>query len=85
MLEINEVKIGNYVTNSKGDIFQITTGAFYLYHQNKEWDVLPIELTEEWMLRLPKGLEYPKWIKYLHDLQNWFYLNNEKKELHINL
>ena len=61
MLEINEVKIGNYVTNSKGDIFQITTGAFYLYHQNKEWDVLPIELTEEWLLRfgLTKHNGYP--------------------------
>ena len=50
MLQINEVKIDNYVTNSKGDIFQISTGAFCLYHQNKEWDVLSIELTEEWLL-----------------------------------
>ncbi len=51
MLQINEVKIDNYVTSSKGDIFQISTGAFCLYHQNKEWDVLSIELTEEWLFR----------------------------------
>ena len=47
--------------------------------------LIPIPLTEEWLLKLPKKLIYPNWIKYLHELQNWYYWNNEKKELHINL
>lgn len=45
--------------------------------------IKPIPLTEEWLLKLPSNLIYPKWIKYLHELQNWYYWNNEKKELEL--
>ena len=43
--------------------------------------IQPILLTEEWFMRLPNGFVYPRWIKYVHELQNWYYWNNEKKEL----
>lgn len=45
----------------------------------------PIPLTEEWLLKLPKNIKFPEWIKSLHELQNWYYWNNNKKELPINL
>ena len=57
----------------------------YEFYENKMEYIKPIPLTEEWLLKLPKKLTYPTWIKYLHELQNWYYWNNEKKELHINL
>lgn len=47
-------------------------------------EFVPIKLTEEWLLKLPKGLIFPEWIKSVHELQNWYYWNNDKKELTIN-
>ena len=44
----------------------------------------PIPLTEDWLTELPKDLIYPKWIKCVSDLQNWYYWNNQKKELIFN-
>lgn len=44
----------------------------------------PIPLTEEWLIKLPKGLMFPKWIKHVHTLQNWYFIKNKcKKELII--
>lgn len=75
----NELRIGNWVTNSNGDVFQIEIGAFYLYHQNKEWGVLPITLTEEWLLKFgfessDQEINYMEWT---HKEKHWFSLGND--------
>lgn len=46
-------------------------------------ELQPISITEEWLKRLPKKIKYPKWIQHVHELQNWYYWNNEKKELEL--
>jgi hypothetical protein len=48
-------------------------------------ELKPIPLTEDWLLKLPKDLVYPDWIEFVHDLQNWYYWNNNKKELIISI
>jgi hypothetical protein len=63
-MKATEVRVGNWATNSNGDIFQIDTGAFFLLHQNKEWDIKPIILTEEWLLKLGFDINIP---------YGWFY------------
>ena len=45
-------------------------------------EIKPIPITKELLLQLPKKIKYPDWIKYLHELQNWFFWQN-KKELSI--
>ena len=32
-------------------------------------------------VKLNSKIKYPKWIQYLHELQNWYYWENNKKEL----
>lgn len=39
----------------------------------------PIPLDE--FLKKEIKIKYPEWIKYLHELQNWYYWQNDKKEL----
>ena|SRR5690606_13379568 len=42
----------------------------------------PIPLTKEWLLKLPKDLIIPNWIEFVHELQNWYWVENKfKKEL----
>ncbi|MDQ6756976.1 MAG: hypothetical protein M3004_08570 [Bacteroidota bacterium] len=43
----------------------------------------PIPITEDILKKMSKKIKYPKWIKYVHELQNWFYWNNNKKEIEI--
>ena len=41
-----------------------------------------IEISKEWIDRLPDGVTCPNWITHVHILQNWyFYKNKCKKEL----
>lgn len=40
----------------------------------------PILVTKS-LLKGFKKISYPRWIKHVHELQNWYYWNNEKKEL----
>lgn len=51
------------------------------YEPLEEIEAIP--LTEEWLLKLPEEIEYPNWIKYLHELQNWYFWNHNKNELSI--
>lgn len=89
MLKINELRIGNYFLSTKEAdkpyVITKASGSIIDYCECKYIYFKPIPLTEEWLLKLPNKLIYPEWIKYLHELQNWYYWNNEKKELHINL
>ena len=97
MIRAEELRIGNLVEYRFTDEFddrkewwEVTEidadDIHWLSKVDKEdEDFRPIELTEEILLKCPKDLVYPEWIKYLHDLQNWYYCNNNKKELHINL
>lgn len=96
-MKINELRIGNLIyeivdtpENPKyKDEFEIAgINAVYdtIHDQDDNITLLsccePIPLTEEWLLKLPKDLKFPNWIKYVHVLQNWyFYKNKCKKEL----
>jgi hypothetical protein len=47
-------------------------------------ELVPIPLTEDIIKSISPTIKYPKWIQYLHELQNWYYWENEKKELELN-
>ncbi|HUS01612.1 MAG TPA: hypothetical protein VMY77_07790 [Chitinophagaceae bacterium] len=47
-------------------------------------ELMPIPLSDISLKYLDKKVKYPKWIQYLHELQNWYYWENEKKELELN-
>jgi len=96
-MKATELRIGNYVKFKSTDdierVYNIANDFKWSGNKEKQFkttpdindvdinDVIPIPLTEEWLLKLPKGLEYPDWIKSVHELQNWYYWNNNKKEL----
>lgn len=81
-MKANELRIGNFLKGYSGQLFEITIDDLMII-ENGDSKASPIPLTEEWLLKLPSNLTYPKWIKYLHELQNWYYWNNEKKELEL--
>lgn len=58
----------------------ITKEILYASYEDFE----PVSLTNEWTNRLNKKIKYPEWIQYVHELQNWYYWNNERKELELN-
>ena len=78
-MDIKELRIGNHVYYGHGKCI-VESGDFETF-KNGKVALNEIPLTEEWLLKLPKGLKYPNWIKYLHELQNWYYWNNNKKDL----
>jgi hypothetical protein len=94
-LKSNELRIGNYVNHSDFNTPVMVSGLILedsrprvaiingstTFLVGGDWSAIP--LTEEWLIKLPIDLIYPIWIKYLHELQNWYYWNNEKKELTI--
>jgi len=41
----------------------------------------PVPLNGVWKNLLNVTFEYPSWIKSVHELQNWYYWNNEKRDL----
>ena len=43
----------------------------------------PIPLSEISLAGMNKKIAHPKWIQFLHELQNWYYWENGKKELQI--
>ena len=57
----------------------ITTDT--LYKSLEELQSIP--LTDDWLKKLPAKINYPHWVKYLHEFQNWYYWNNDKKEAEI--
>jgi len=92
-MEVRELRIGNLVSYDNR-VFEIDTIAKEFPTLNTidfgigvvDWNnIKPIPITEEWLLKLPKNIKFPEWIKSLHELQNWYYWNNNKKELLINL
>lgn len=48
---------------------------------SEELDPIPISST--FTHKVTSKLEYPGWIKYVHELQNWYFWTHEKKELEI--
>lgn len=45
-------------------------------------ELIPIPLTE-FQDKLDKKIKYPGWIQFVHELQNWYYWNNGKRELEL--
>lgn len=83
-MKITELRHGNLVYKTRPDgkeIIEVENIYKHFINGLGISAIEPIPLTEEWLLRLPNELIYPEWIKYLHELQNWYYWNNEKKEL----
>jgi len=57
---------------------EVTTEIpFALYN-----DIEPIPV-KKWLDKQDKKIDHPMWIQYLHELQNWYYWNNERKELEL--
>lgn len=83
-----DLRIGNLVNELNVGIISIDIVDLEAI-KNGDTNYQPIPLTYGWMSNLPnefififpKNFTYPKWIKYVHELQNWYYWNNEKKEL----
>ena len=87
-----DLRIGNLIQWS-GNYFQvliIEKDFVYIKKKNLENkflrfdknEVKPIPLTEDWLQRLPEDLvseDIPSWIKYLHQLQNWYWIRSECK------
>jgi hypothetical protein len=42
-----------------------------------------IPLSDHFLQKIT-GIPYPSWIQSVHELQNWYYWQHEKKELQIN-
>lgn len=57
----------------------------WLFKTDRIQDIRAIPLTEEWLIQLPpelKLIDIPEWIKYVHQLQNWYFIEHQgKKEL----
>ena len=86
-MKTNELRVGNFIMYS--DIKKVFDVDIWFFAELKNGiskieEFEPIPLTEEWLVKLPNGLKYPAWINHVHDLQNWYYYNHEKKELFIN-
>jgi|688.fasta_scaffold1937398_1 hypothetical protein len=81
-----ELRIGNYYYGCSRKQLEIVTGQTIAQRESGELPCMkPIPLTEEWLLKLPKDLDLkdiPSWINYIHELQNWYFIQNKcKKEL----
>ena len=95
-MEAKDLRIGNWVRQPKD-----TLSTKYYPLDEFEWSledfsdlenggysidmVEGIPLTEEWLLKLKEPIVIPDWIEYVHDLQNWYYYNNKKKELEFTM
>ena len=86
-----ELRIGNLI-NDNAEVVGIVNGTVYVKPSERSIitsyrysQLKPIPLTEEWLKKLPKNLKLPKWIKYVHQAQNWYYWNNKQKELEIKI
>src|ERR1035437_2646949 len=100
MIHAEELEIGNrvfwkpYFSNSNvliqveiTSVLQDKVGYIRSHFEHRVEpfeELIPIPLTETSLKKLNKKIKYPKWIQYLHELQNWYYWDNEKKELEIN-
>lgn len=95
-MKANELRIGNYVKfpeNPDSNYFQVDM----IKEEGGDYKYEPISLTEQWLKDFNikertvigetkqrmfiDNIEIPEWIKYVHDLQNWYYYKFEKKEL----
>ena len=50
-------------------------------HYESADEIAPVPITSEWILIHGRDLNYPVWIKYVHELQNWYFWHHEKTEL----
>ena len=48
------------------------------YAAFEDLDPIPVS---EWIKNMDKKIKYPDHIKFVHELQNWYYWNNNKTEL----
>lgn len=92
-MKSEEVMIGN-TTNYNGAIYEIFCispdepflNCVEFGAGEIGWrDLKPVSLKEEWLKETIKNINYPKWIKYLHELQNWYYWTHHKNKLRIKI
>lgn len=80
LIFLGQIQTFEFIDQIREDgIFWIQTKEQKIAHKNFQFK--PIPLTEEILLKCPNDLIFPEWIKFLHDLQNWYFYNNNKKEL----
>lgn len=88
-LKAQDLKLGNYLM-FKDKLFNVagisSPQQIRLYDGlgADQWEFIdtlqPIPLTEDWLAKLPEDLvseDIPSWIVFLHQLQNWYWI--EKK------
>lgn len=87
-MKAEDLRIGNwYDSGNFGDYHQMTGKDIWEFEQDPIDDIYyPIPLTEEWLLKIPNNIiaKLPEWIKNVHEFQNWYYWNNNKKEFDFN-
>lgn len=72
-MKATDLRIGNLYLDEDNQVSKIEPDDFIKVSMLGEEFYKPIPLTEEWLAKLPKDLKYPKWIKFVHDLQNWYF------------
>lgn len=90
MIDSKELRIGNYVFNPYDEYTNVdVTILDYIvkcnYTQQKVTRYKPIPLTEQWLIDLPEEIVIPEYIKNVHEFQNWYYWNNNKKDFDFKL
>lgn len=89
MINANELRIGNMVNwcnplDNKNEIVAINNRDFDLIiEKNMGHLYSPIPLTPEVLERCGFVGDIPEWVMSVHEFQNWYYWNNNKKEISI--
>lgn len=92
MIKANELRIGNKVRQAHATLTILAIGKekaiatdFNRTGAVTYEKIEPIVLTTEILAASGVFFKPLPWIKYVHELQNWFYWTNNKQELTINL
>lgn len=46
-------------------------------------EIEPVPVTTQWLAEFGVSEEFPSWIKWVHELQNWYFWKHEKSEISI--
>jgi len=77
MIQTNELRIGNYVSNIHGETLKVSIVTENAIHSKEKYDIIgcpsswinPIHLTEEWLINF--GFEKLPNNRFEHDLLDW--------------
>lgn len=77
------VKINSIKNDIMGFTIDSPNSEFLEEEYSKlEWgSIFGVPLNKKWKELLGVNFEYPHWIKYVHEIQNWYYWTHKKTEL----